>query len=292
MKITDEELIEEFKTRLEDKNRALSDLRAVTKNLETLNKKLQESEKLKSDFLSNIRNEINNPLTVMVALSEELSTMKSVEEDRFRGIAGMLHKEALKLDFQIKNILIAAELESGENYLHITKVNIHSLLEECLMTFGPMIDEKGIIIKKSGPSPFWLNTDSEKMTLALSNIISNAIMFNKEGGTIDISIRECDDTFFCSVKDEGIGIAKDDQAVIFDRFKQLDTGMRKKYMGHGLGLSVAMAAVNFMDGTITVDSNPGKGSTFTLTVPDRSEEETEGVSTEGTEFFFDEEQEF
>ncbi len=292
MKMKDEALIDELKKRLEDKNKALTDLRSATKNLEKVNKKLQESEKLKSDFLSNIRNEINNPLTVMVALSAELGSMKSCEEKKFKGLAAMLHKEALVLDFQMRNILTAAELEAGESYFHITKVNVQSLIDECLNGFRPFIDENSLKIKRVGPSPLWANTDSEKLYIIISNLISNAVVFNKEGGLIEISVSKSDDTFSCSVRDEGIGIAKGDQKVIFDSFKQLDMGMRKKYRGHGIGLSVVMAAINLLDGSISVDSAPEKGSTFTLKIPVRSEEETEGVSTEGMEFFTDDEQEF
>lgn len=287
MTITDEELVEEFKKRLDEKNMALTDLRAVTKNLEMVNKKLQDSEQLKTDFLSNIRNEINNPLTVMVALSEELATAKPTDVTKFQGLANMLHKEALSLDFQIRNVLIAAELESGEFTLHVTRVNVSSLVDECVKSFLPIIDEKGIVVERKGPSPVWVNTDSEKLQIAISNLLHNAVVFSNDGGVVEVSFRESDETFICSIRDKGIGMKKEDQAVIFDRFKQLDTGMRKKYMGHGIGLSVAKGAVNFMDGDISVESQPGKGSTFTVTVPLRSEEESEGFSTEGMEFFGD-----
>ena len=295
MTITDDELIEEFKKRLDEKNMALTDLRAVTKNLEMVNRKLQDSERLKTDFLSNIRNEINNPLTVMVALSEELASAKPTDVTKFQGLASMLHKEALSLDFQIRNVLIAAELESGEFNLHVTRVNVNSLIDECLKNLIPIVDGKGIVVEKKGPSPLWVNTDSEKLQITLLNLLHNAVVFSDDGGTIEISIRESDETFICSVRDEGVGMKKEDQGLIFDRFKQLDTGMRKKYMGHGIGLSVAKEAMNFMDGDISVDSKPGKGSTFTVTVPLRSEEESEGFSTEGMEFFDDKmggEQEF
>ena len=292
MYMKDEALIDELKKRLDDKNKALVDLRSATKNLEQVNKKLQESEKLKSDFLSNIRNEINNPLTVMVALSAELGSMKSCEEKKFKGLAAMLHKEALILDFQMRNILTAAELEAGESYLHITKVNVQSVIDDCVNSFRPFIDENGLKIKRVGPSPMWANTDSEKLYSILSNIINNAIIFNKEGGLIEITVGESEGVFTCSIRDEGIGIAKGDQKVIFDSFKQLDMGMRKKYRGHGIGLSVVMAAINLLEGSISVKSAPDKGSTFTLEIPVRSEEETEGVSTEGMEFFTDDEQEF
>ena len=162
MEITDEMLIDELKRRLEEKDRALFDLKAATRSLEKTNSKLQESESLKSNFLSNIRNEINNPLTALVNFSGELLKMDLKDEERFRRIASMLHREAHNLDFQIRNILIASDLEAGETELHVTKVDIPSLFKECLEGFESMLDECNIKIKIEGPSPFRVHTDSQK----------------------------------------------------------------------------------------------------------------------------------
>lgn len=296
MELKDEELVEELRKRLRAKDLALSDLKGATKNLTNVNKKLQDSEQLKSNFLSNIRNEINNPLTTLVNLSGELADLHSCEEKKFRSLATMLHSEALYLDFQMRNILTAADLEAGEVVLNITKVDINSLIDDCINTCAPLIDEKNISIKKDGPEEIWSNSDYDKLHIAILNILSNAIVFNRDNGFIEVAYGKKGNKIFCSVKDEGIGIKKSDQTIIFDQFKQLDAGMRKQYRGHGLGLSVVKAVSDFLNGEIKVSSKSGKGSTFTITVPDRSEDEVEGFSMDGMELFVDdsgdEDQEF
>ncbi len=292
MDISDEKLIEEVKKRLDEKNRAINDLRATTLNLEDVNKKLQDSESLKSNFLSNIRNEINNPLTTLVALSGELSVMKSFEEEDISSFIRMIYLEALNLDFQIRNVLMAADLEAGESKLNITKTDLNSIIDSCLKNLTPFMEIHKINLIKEGPEDIWINTDSDRLFIAILNLLRNGINFNREGGRLEISFGESDEEFFFTVKDEGIGIESKDQQIIFDRFKQLDAGTQKKYMGHGLGLSVTKAAVESIDGLISVESQPGEGSSFTLMCKKKMENEIGGISTTGIEFFCDADEEF
>ncbi|MFQ5901837.1 MAG: sensor histidine kinase [Thermodesulfobacteriota bacterium] len=291
--ISENEIIEELKRRFLEKDKALYDLKIMTKKLEKVNKSLLESERLKSDFLSNLKNEINNPLTVLIDLSSKLVDLDIDDRDKYKTVANMLHSEALNLDFQIRNILTAAELEEGDASLHITKVDVNSLLDNCLKNFNPVIEEKGIrIIKEENLSPLWLNSDSDKLYMVMFNLVGNGIIFNKEGGSLHISMEISNNEFFFSVRDEGIGIKKSDLTIIFDRFKQLDMGMQKRYRGHGLGLSVAKAAANLLGGNIMVESKPGMGSTFTLKIPLHTDMEVEDISVGGAEYFLEEGQEF
>ncbi len=293
MNLSDGELIEELKKRLDEKNRALYDLRAATKSLEETNSKLRESESLKSDFLSNMKNEINNPLTGLVTLSGELATMEispdndGQSEKMYKNIAAMVHFEALNLDYLIRNVLVAAELEAGEVELRITKIDVKSLLADVLNAFIPLIEEHDINVITESPDSLFINSDAEKIGFAMSNLISNGIVFNRKGGNLTISLKESDDKFLFSVCDEGIGINPRDQKSIFDRFKQLDEGRSKKFKGQGLGLSVTQAIADLLEGSIKIESAEGKGSTFTLIIPNMAEADSEGLSVEGTEFFFD-----
>lgn len=292
MKVTDERLVNEVRKRLDQKNTALADLKELTKSLEQVNKKLQESERLKSSFISNLKNEINNPLTSLVALSGELVTLDLKDEKKYRTIAGMINYEARNLDFQIRNVLMVSEIESGENPLHITRVEACSLIGECIENFGHLLDDKAIRVDSEEQAPLWINTDTDKLAIILSNLISNGIVFNKEGGKLKISVDVGAGCFRFVVKDEGIGIRAEDQETIFDWFKQLDTGLTKRYRGHGLGLSVAKAAADLLGGSISVESEPGNGSTFTLRMPLQDNQKVNEVYLDGVDFFFEEGQEF
>lgn len=292
MELTDKQVVEEVMLRLDEKNRALSDLKNLTRNLELVNRKLQDSEKLKSSFISNLKNEINNPLTSLVTLSGELESLELKDEEKYKTIARMINCEAKNLDFQIRNVLMASEMESGEVPLHMAKVEIVSLVDDHLKNFDHLIAEKGIKVEGVNAEPLWINTDADKLGIIFANLISNAIVFNKDGGRMEISMSVKGDNFIFSASDEGIGIKKADQKFIFDWFKQLDTGFTKRYRGHGLGLSVAKAAAELLEGSLTVESKPGSGSKFKLQMPAHVAEDTQEMFVDGVDFFFEEGQEF
>ncbi|MBF0343679.1 MAG: HAMP domain-containing histidine kinase [Nitrospirae bacterium] len=304
--ITDAELIEELRKRFQEKERALYDLRMMTKKLESLNKKLQESESLKSNFLSNIKNEINNPLTSILGLSEQLikKAVKAVVTNKLNpediaAMAKLIHEEAFGLDFQLRNIFIAAELEAGETNLGISTIDCLSLVNTTIETFKSMAEGKGITLNfihecsnGEDEEPFF-KTDPEKLQVILANLLSNAIEFSGEGTEVEARVWKESNELRLTVKDHGVGMDERDRIVIFDRFKQLETGSTKTHKGHGLGLSITKAIVELLNGEITVASTKGKGSIFSLTIPESNIEVSgDTFSANGNEFLFDEEKEF
>jgi len=134
-KIDDETLLEALKKKLEENRIAVTNLRAMTQNLEAVNEKLRQSESLKTDFLSNIRNEINNPLASIMGLTKQVVDRKA-DADRTREIAGMIYHEAFDLDFQLRNIFAAAELEAGETTPSVALVDVAALVRNQLAAFG------------------------------------------------------------------------------------------------------------------------------------------------------------
>lgn len=290
--ITDERIIEELKKRFGEKNDALDALKIVNDKLEKLNVSLLESEKVKSQFLSNIRNEINNPLTSIIGLSGQLATSSFEDVEVSRKLTQMIHTEILSLDFQIRNIFAAAELESGETAMYCTNTNVGTIIEDVIGSLQPKIDERNIEVSVHGAAMEPVFLDAEKLHLMIYNIVGNAVEFNNPDGKIDITVSCGSDSFTCEVKDTGIGIASEDKEKIFDSFKQLDAGMRKTYGGHGLGLSVVKSLVDFLQGRIQVESKLGEGTVvkFTLQVQE-DHGETEGTSLLGNEFLFDDDNE-
>ena len=258
--------IKELKERFDSNESELKGLRELAGELEQANSKLMESEKLKSHFLSNLKNELNNPLASLISLSRELIDVKDeVERD---SISAMIYYESLSLDFQLKNILAAAELEAGGTKLRRTIVDVGMLIEDCLSSFIPMIKEKCLEVIKDFPEEgIHLNTDADKLYQIILNLLSNAVVFNRDYGRLIIRSEVADSRFIISVTDDGIGIAQEYHEMIFDRFRELYMGTTKKFKGHGLGLSVAKAMADHLDGEISVESRPAKGSKFTYTMP-------------------------
>ena len=293
VKITDELLIEELKLRFEEKKNSLKKLERITDELKVVNKKLAESEALKSHFISNITNEIVNPFTSIVILSKNILSIKEGKWDKVMKMANLIHTEAFNLDFQLKNIFAAAEIEAGELYLEVSNVTVDTLIEAVMESFITEIRKKKLVfnfIKKgSPPEGIYFKTDSEKLRLILSNLIENSVKFSKNN-TIDIRREVNDGILTISVQDYGIGISEKNQQIIFDRFKRLDTGINSINRGHGLGLSINKALLDFLNGEIFIDSKKNVGSTFTITVPE-AKPDADSFSSDGSDYIFDDDDE-
>ncbi|MDH4226781.1 MAG: HAMP domain-containing histidine kinase [Deltaproteobacteria bacterium] len=283
---SNQELMDAIKARFDEKNKAHHDLERAFRNLEETNKKLIESEKTRSNFLSELRNEINNPMAAIIALTESMLHNDAADLEMYKNMARILFKEAVILDFHMNNILMAAELEAGEVELNVSRVDVNAVISEKLERFAFMVKDKKIKVEREEDKPLFTNLDSELLGVAVMNLISNALVFNSEGGTLAVSAVVEGEKLVVAVTDSGIGINEKDQKKIFDRFQQLDVGLTKKYRGLGLGLSVTKAAVDMLGGDIIVKSSPGKGSTFALSIPAMLSESVDNVSVDGTEFFF------
>lgn len=285
-KPTDEELIEEIRQRFESNNNSLNDMRAMTRKLESMNEKLKDSEAIKSQFLSNIRNEIINPLSAIMGLSGQFST-KLCDPETCQAAVRMIHAEAFNLDYQLQNVFMAAELEAGEAEPSLAMVEINSVLETCIDKLAFRISEKEIGIVKVLPEDLIFPTDAQKFETVLINLLGNAVEFTQRGGTINVDIEENRSGLVVTVKDNGPGIKSVDQEIIFDRFKQLEVGTTKGHRGHGLGLSICWALAELLDGTLDLASQPGQGSCFVLNL-NRPDVEVVVQAKDSNFFLFDE----
>ncbi|PLY06951.1 MAG: histidine kinase [Desulfuromonas sp.] len=284
-KMTDQQLIEELRERFDMNRRALQDLQTMTRKLESVNNKLQDSEALKSQFLSNIRNEINNPLSSIMGLSRQL--MDSSIKDPAKA-ASIIHAEAFSLDFQLRNIFIAAELEAGEAEPSVSRTDIAGLVDGTLDLFRYLADEKKLKIDTQVPDELLFVTDAEKLQIVLNNLVANAIEFSLEGGKISVVAQCSDGQLILEVIDSGIGIAPEHQEKVFDRFRQVESGSTKGHRGHGLGLSIIRAACDLLGGNVELESDLGKGCRFSLTLPEIESEMTDVLAKDGNFFLFDE----
>ncbi|MEY4605199.1 MAG: hypothetical protein RIT43_2491 [Bacteroidota bacterium] len=287
--LTDKELLEELQRRFDKNQEMLQAERELIAQLNEVNQKLLESEKVKTNFLSNIRNEINNPIAAILELSKNLS-LGVVPSDMQQQCAEMIHSEAFELDFQLRNIFISAELEAGEAPLSVSSLNIRALIDSVIESFIRKITKKNLILKVEHgmPEGAIFQSDAEKLHLILSNLLSNAIQFNVDGGSILIRTSIEKGILHVSIQDSGIGIASEDQKEIYNRFHQVDAGSTKTFGGHGLGLSVAKALLEIINGSIQVESIPGSGSTFSLQVAEMEGAMNEDVfSSDGNDFLFD-----
>ena len=292
--ISDIELVGEINRRLDEYNKALHDLKTLTRKLEQVNRKLQESEATKSNFLSNIRNEINNPLTSIMGLSRQLVSGDLAGSERVSVAQNIFH-EAFDLNFQLNNIFMAAEIEAGESPVGVSNIEVEHFIERVINEFSHKIKDKNLSVEfdcEGGPELVF-KSDPLKLRAIVMNLIANAVEFSLEGKPVRISAKNEDGRLVISITDEGVGIANEEKELIFDRFRQLETGTQKSHKGHGLGLSVVKSLLNQLGGDIDFSGVAGQGCTFTVSVSEfTGDSPVDEYSEEGNEFIFGREEEF
>jgi len=298
---SDQELMQELQKRFAERNHALEEQKKLMKKLKAVNIKLEKSESLKGNFISNIRNEINNPFASILGISSNIIQLCKRGDknciDKVQSMATLIHNEAFKLDFQLKNIFTAANIEAGEMLPEIARVEINELVAEAIDYFNMKIQQKELKVEHNNnfgkDSEFYFKTDPSKLQLVLINLLSNAIEFSAKSGKITITSEYTGELLKITIADQGMGISVKDQQTIFDRFNQLDTGLTREHPGHGLGLSVTKALLELINGTIDLKSKKNSGSQFTITLNEWNlDTDIDDVAFGGNELFFDAEEKF
>lgn len=294
--LSDRQLLKELRSRLEESKKAKTELQSLSQEYREVSRKLNESESLKSHFISNISNEIVNPFTSILGLSKSILSVEKNDWKKVVSMVALIHSEAFNLDFQLKNIFVAAKIEAGEVAPNITKVNIKTLIQNVIDSFNIISRKMGITIDLQYKVEYgfgknlYFKTDAEKLKLILSNLINNALKYSYKDSKIIITVSIEDDILTISVQDFGTGISENNQKIIFERFKRLDSGINSINRGHGLGLSITKALLDVLDGKIKIKSKKGEGSTFSISLPE-AKNMIEGFSGEGNDIFFDDDDE-
>jgi len=292
--LTNQELLAELKRKFDENQRNIRDLKILNDQLMDVNAKLIESEKLKSHFLSNTRNEIINPLSAILSLSRNISDNLNSTPEANREQANYIFEEAFNLNLQLGNIFASAEIEAGELFPEFYDVDIIGLIETELERFTNFAAKRNLTLEfknrlDRNNGPFIFRTNPEKIKMILSNLVVNAVSWSEGPGKVIILAKSESNQLIIEVRDFGKGIAPENIPFIFGRFKQLDPNIYTENRGNGLGLSIVQAYVEFLEGSIDVKSEPEKGSTFIVKLPQPGEgQSTEGFSSGGQEFLFDE----
>lgn len=293
--ISDDVLLTELSKRIERYKNAVDNLNSMNKQLLDLNHKLAESEAMKSHFISNITNEIINPFASILGLSKSITECPPSEVERMKRMAAMINSEAFNLDFQFKNIFAAAEIEAGSMQPIIAMANIDEMLAGLMDQYAREIARKRltrVLTNLSDQKPLLFKTDVDKLTMVISNLLCNAINFNRPDKKVEIQyFRNEEGELVIKVIDEGLGISEENQKIIYDRFRRLDNGINSLNRGHGLGLSINKAYLDFLGGRLELDSKENIGTTFTVTIPE-SQSDSNDYTEDANEVFFGDEEIF
>lgn len=263
--LSNEMLLEEIQNRFAQRDAIIADSKSMMKSLEEMNKKLTKSEENRSKFMSIIKNEFNNPIFSMISLSKSL--IKSSKDEKVQFIGESLYEESLMLNFQIKNIITAAEIESGTIDIQSSKVCFSDVLLQIKEELQYPILHKKITINSNIQSADDIYLDREKVYLIMLNLLSNAIEFSGLDSKVNVEISKKDEGVEIVVEDFGEGISEDEKENIFKRFYQAHSGMNRIHRGQGLGLSVVADLVQLLDGKVTYESTYGHGTRFWITLP-------------------------
>jgi signal transduction histidine kinase len=268
-----------------------SDPRMLEEEIRKLSLRLQQAEAGKSQFLSNVRNEINNPMASIMGLAASIIGLST--EEKVRTISSLIQKQASQLDFQMRNIIMAAEIELGTLYPSSSRINVNTLIENQVSYFAHTLIEKNIDVVFQVPDHVRFQTDSQMLQAICLNLIANAIEFSGARKQVVITAEVVNGCLELSVTDFGQGIDQAQQTQLFQRFTQLQSGVCKQHKGHGLGLCIVNELIHRLQGILTIDSENGSGTCVTIKLPELVQSAEGGVcSSNGNESLFTIDEEF
>ena len=239
-----------------------------TRALTVANKKLEEASKLKSQFLANVNHELRTPLSAIIGygrlvLRETEGQIPQLQRDNLQDL---LHN-AERLLSQIDSLLDFAKIEAGKMEVTAETVKVDEVIQSAISTIEPIVNGGGVrIIREIAPDIPAMSTDRQKLRQIILDLLDNAAKFT-ERGEIKIMVSRQNGSLKLVVSDTGIGIPKTELSKIFEEFHRVDSSSAKSYRGTGLGLTIVKQFVTLLGGDVTVESDVGKGSVFTVTLP-------------------------
>lgn len=228
---------------------------------------LESNESLKKDFISNVSHELKTPLATISAYCEILQDPTLSEEERKERIS-MILKSVRKLSLLVTNILRLNKLENQEISIRSVSFDLSARLADSILSFADKCEEKGVGIEADVKDDVYITSDPDLLDMAWNNLIANAVKFTDRGGRISVSLMEEENEVKVVVSDTGCGISPLAIGHIYDRFYQGDTSHKTE--GNGLGLALVKRILEMTEGQIEVESQEGKGSSFTVTLPKNS----------------------
>ena len=265
----------ETQDQIQEVNRELD---ARVDQLAQLNLQLYEANRLKSDFLANMSHELRTPLNSIIGFSEVLQGIASLD-DKQRRYASNIQKSGRMLLEMINDILDLAKVEAGKMEIRCNEFDLSRLIAAQCDMIQSLSEDKNISmtleIPEGLPTAF---QDQNKLGQITNNLLSNAIKFTPEGGMITVSVTDLNDgRFRLSIRDTGVGIAAEDQPIIFQKFRQSNQvlngeGLTREHSGTGLGLSIVKELAKLLGGEVNFVSELGHGSTFFVVLPWRLRE--------------------
>lgn len=246
-----------------------------SQELQRLNRELLDANKAKSAFLANMSHELRTPLNAILGFTELLiDDPGRFDETASKRFLRQVHTSGVHLLALINDILDLSKVEAGQMELRLDTVQMSALMDELLASVEPLAAKKQIKLVADASPGLKLVADQGKLRQMILNLVSNAIKFTPEGGMVTIRALQLPDVMEIAVSDTGIGISEADRGRIFQEFQQLGSGGTRQVQGTGLGLALTRRFANLHGGDVRLESELGKGSVFTISLPLRPPQDT------------------
>ena len=241
--------------------------KSISENINATLVKLQAADKSRDEFVANVSHELKTPITSIRVLADSLMSMENVPNEMYaefmQDISDEIDREAKIID----DLLSLVKLDKSATKLVTEQVDINQLIKQILKRLRPIAQKRDIEMTFETIREVNADVDETKLSLAINNLIENAIKYNKDGGYVKVSIDADHKFFYIKVKDSGDGIAPEYQDLIFERFYRIDKARSRQTGGTGLGLAITRNVIHMHDGIIKVSSKEGEGTMFTVRIP-------------------------
>ena len=239
----------------------------ISDSINSMLVKMKQLENSRQEFVSNVSHELKTPITSMKVLADSLLSQPDVPVEFYKEFMEDIAKEIDRENKIITDLLSMVKMDKKTTKLNIDTVNINELLELLLKRIRPLAKERNIDIIYESFRPVEAEIDEVKLSLALSNLIENAVKYNYDDGWVRVSLNADHKFFYVKISDSGVGIPKDCQDSIFERFYRVDKARSRETGGTGLGLSITRNVILLHKGAIKVYSKEKEGTTFTVRIP-------------------------
>lgn len=230
-------------------------------------KRMKALDDSRQEFVANVSHELKTPMTSVKVLADSLLAQEDAPAELYREFMGDIVSEIDRENQIITDLLALVKMDKKEQDLNIVSLNINELTELILKRLRPIARKKDVEVVFESVRPVVAEVDEVKMTLVMTNLVENAIKYNKEHGWVRVTL-DADHQFFTfQVSDSGIGIPEDSLAHIYERFYRVDKSHSREIGGTGLGLAITKSVVLMHRGSITVTSTEGEGSSFLVKIP-------------------------
>lgn len=229
-----------------------------------------EFDRLRTEFFANISHEFRTPLNIILNSIQlfDVYLKNYPDNSKSRNLLNSMRQNCSRLIRLVNNIIDTTRIDAGFYSLNKVNCNIVNVVEEVTFSVTEFIKSKGLQLEfDTNTEEKLIDCDPDKIERVMLNLLSNAVKFTKKNGKITVNVHDKEDETVISVKDNGIGIQKDKQNLIFQRFRQVDKSLTRSHEGSGIGLSLVKSLVELHGGTIKVESEYGKGSEFIITLP-------------------------